>query len=71
MKINLLKIEECEIKRGRGFMTRLKEAWDAIYGDKPIGAQTLRDKAVRFRRNSSLLNLIQVRDLFNLVRVRH
>ena len=62
MKINLLKIEELERKRGRGFTKRMEEAWDAIYGDKPMSAQTLRDNAVRFRRNSSLLNLIEVRD---------
>ena len=52
MKINLLKIEEHERLGGRGFIKRMKEAWDAIYGDKPMSAQTLRDNAVRFRRNS-------------------
>ena len=62
MKINLLKIEESERKRGRGFMKRMKDAWDAIYGDKPMSAQTLRDNAVRFRKNSSLLSLLEVRD---------
>ena len=42
MKISLLKIEESERKRGRGFMKRMKEAWDAIYGDKPMSAHTSR-----------------------------
>ena len=52
MKIDLLKIEERERKQSRGFMKRMKDAWDAIYGDKPMSAQTLRDNAVRFRSNS-------------------
>ena len=43
-------------------MKSMKEAWDTIYGDKPMSAQTLRDKAARFRKDKSLLNLIQVRD---------
>ena len=43
-------------------MKSMKEAWDTIYGDKPMSAQTLRDKAARFHKDKSLLNLIQVRD---------
>ena len=31
MKVNLLKIEERERNRFRGFITRIKEAWDDIY----------------------------------------
>ena len=40
MKVNLMKIEELERNQGRGFMRRMKEAWDTIYGDKPTSAQT-------------------------------
>ena len=38
MKINLLKIEECERNRGRGFMKRMKEAWDDMYGESSVTA---------------------------------
>jgi len=59
-KINLLKIEERDRKRRRGFMKRMKEVWDAIYRDIPMSTSTLRDNAVRFHRNSSLLNLMEL-----------
>ena len=62
MKINLLTIEERERSRGRGFMKRMKEAWDSIYGDKPMSAQCLRDNAARFRKDKAVANLIEVRD---------
>ena len=62
MKINLLKIEERERNRGRGFMKRMKEAWDDMYGESSMTAQTLRDNAARFRKDRSLLNLIEVRN---------
>ena len=39
MKINLLRIEDQERSKGRGFMKRMKEAWDSIYDDKPASAQ--------------------------------
>ena len=45
MRINLLKIHHRERKKGRGFMRRIKEAWDKIYDDMSISAQTLRDNA--------------------------
>ena len=62
MKVNLLKIEERERNRGRGFMKRMKEAWGDIYENSTISAQTLRDSATRFRKDNSLFNLITVRD---------
>ena len=62
MKVNLLKIEERERNRGRGFMKRMKEAWDDIYENSTISAQTLRDNAARFLKDNSLLNLITARD---------
>ena len=43
-------------------MKKMKEAWDDIYGNSTISAQTLRDNAFRFWRDNSLLNLIRVRD---------
>ena len=62
MKVNLLKIEERERNRGRGFMKRIKEAWDDIYENSTISAQILRDNAARFRKDSSLLSVITVKD---------
>ena len=62
MKVNLLRIETRERNRGRGFMKRMKEAWNAIYENSPMSAQTLRDNAARFRKDKSLINLIEVRE---------
>ena len=62
MKVNLLKIEERERNRGRGFMKRMKEAWDDIYENSTISVHTLRDNAARFRKYNSLLGLITVSD---------
>ena len=49
MKVSLLQIEERERNQGCGFMKRIKEAWDDIYENSTINAQTLRDNAARFR----------------------
>ena len=62
MEVNLLKIEDRERNRGRRFMKRMKEAWDDIYENSIMSDQTLRDNAARFRKDNSLLNLIEVRD---------
>ena len=62
MTVNLLKVEERERNRGRRFIKRMKEAWDDIYKNSIMSAQTLRDKAVRFCKENLLLNLIEVRD---------
>ena len=62
MKINLLRIEDPEKSKGRGFMKRTKEAWNLIYDDKPVSAQCLRDNAARIRKDKELMNLIEVRD---------
>ena len=43
-------------------MKRMKEAWDDIYENSTMSAQTLRDKAARFRKDNSLLNLIELRN---------
>ena len=63
MKINLLKIEECERNRSCGFMKRMKEARDDIYKNLTTSAQTLRDNAARSRKDNLLLSLIEVNDL--------
>ena len=62
VKINLLTIEERERSRGRGFMKRMKEAWDSIYGGKPMSAQCLKDNAARFWKDKAVANLIEVWD---------
>ena len=62
MKPNLLKIEERERNRGRGFMNIMKEVWNDIYENSTMSAQTLRDNAAKFRKDKSLLSLIEVRD---------
>ena len=62
MKINLLRIEKQERRRRRGFMKRIKEAWDAIYEEKPMSVQCLRDNAARFRKDKAVTDLIEVRD---------
>lgn len=62
MKNNLLRIEERQKSRGKGFMKRMKGAWDLIYEDKPMSAQFLRDNAPRFQKDKTLVNLIEVQD---------
>ena len=62
MKVNLLKTEEQERNQGRRFMKKIKEAWDDIYEKSTISAQILRDNAARFRKDSSLLSVITVKD---------
>ena len=43
-------------------MKRMKEAWDDIYESSTMSAQTLRDNVARFRKDNSLLNLIELRN---------
>ena len=43
-------------------MTRVKEAWDAIYKKNPMSAQKLKNNAARFCKDKSLLNLIEARE---------
>ena len=66
MKIALLEIEESERNKGRGFMKRMEETWNCKYEDKPMIAQGLRDNAARFRKDSALMNLMEVRDRRNI-----
>ena len=62
MKLNLLRMEKVEREKERGFMKRMKQAWDMIYEDRPLSAQCLRDNAARFHNDNSLINLLLVRD---------
>ena len=61
MKVSLLKIEERERNRGRGFVKRMKEAWDDIYKNSTMSTQTLKDNTGRFHKDKSLFNLIKLR----------
>ena len=62
MKVNLLKIEERERNQDREFRKRMKEAWDNIYENSTISAQTLRHNGARFCKDNSLLKRITQRD---------
>ena len=65
MKVNLPDIEKRERRRRRGFLNRMKDAWDVIY-DIPMSTQCLRDNATIFRKHKSILNLIEVREIENI-----
>lgn len=45
MKVNLVKIDRDERKKGTGFVQRIKEVWNNRYRDKPLTVQCLRDNA--------------------------
>ena len=62
MKIVLLKIEEEERAKGRGFMKRVKMRWDLRYPEYQSASwQKLRDNAARFRKDPQIKDLILVR----------
>ena len=47
----LVKAEEDERQKGRGFIERLKRRWDEQYPEKcNVSKQNLRDNAVRFKK---------------------
>ena len=63
MKVAVVQIDTEERQKGRGFMRRVKDRWDVeypIYAGM-IGAQTLRDNATRFRKETEISNLVLVR----------
>ena len=66
MKINLVKIDRDERKKGRGFMKRMKEAWEERYSNKPMTVQCLRDNATRFKNDKAIMNLLEVREGQNM-----
>ena len=61
MKIRLIHIYEEERKKGRGFMKRVKERWDAESECGTTSMQKLRDNATRFMKEPEMKNLILVR----------
>ena len=63
MKAKLVQMEQEERSKGRGFMSRLKIRWDDEFPQMHhISAQSLRDNANRFKKETALLNLLVVRD---------
>ena len=62
MKISLVTIDDEERRKGRGFMKRVKERWDEKYPEyRQASWQKLRDNAVRFKKETEIMNLILVR----------
>ena len=61
MKIRLIQTDEEERKKGRGFMKRAKERWDAESECGTTSMQKLRDNAARFKKEPEIKNLILVR----------
>ena len=63
MKARLGQMEQEERNKGRGFMSRLKTKWDDEFPQMHhISAQSLRDNANRFKKETALMNLLVVRD---------
>ena len=62
MKITLIIIDEEERHKGRGFMKRVQERWDAKHPEHPTARiQKLRDNASRFKKDHEIMNLMLVR----------
>ena len=61
MKIRLIHIDKEERKKGRGFMKRVKERWDAESERGTTSMQKLRNNAARFKKEQEIQNLILVR----------
>ena len=49
-KHRIVKIDTEERRRGKGFMRRVKQRWDATYPTDPRTAQNLIDNAKRFKK---------------------
>ena len=62
MKISLTIIDEEKRHKGRGFMKRVKERWDAKHLEHATASmQKIRDNASRFKKDHEILNLMLVR----------
>ena len=61
MKIRLIHIDKEERKKGRGFMKRVKERWNALSECGTTSMQKLRDNAAHFKKEPEIKNLILVR----------
>ena len=70
MKPELLKLDREERSKGRGFMKRMKERWDEKYPGLPVTAQCLRDNAARISKDKVLLNLLEVQDQSETVKMQ-
>ena len=58
-----MQMEQEERSKGRGFMSRLKTRWDDEFPQMHhISAQSLRDNANRFKKETALMNLLVVRN---------
>ena len=62
MKVTLVKVDEEERRKGRGFMKRVKARWDMKFPEYESATwQKLRDNAARFKKDPEIKNLILVR----------
>ena len=62
MKISLIIIDEEERHKGREFMKRVKEKWDAKHPEHATASiQKLRENALRFKKDHEIMNLMLTR----------
>ena len=62
MKIVLVTLDQEERAKGRGFMKRVKDRWDAKYPEYQSASwQKLRDNAARFKKDPELKDIMLVR----------
>ena len=62
MKIRLIITDEEERHKGRGFMKRIKERWDAKHQEHATASmQKLGDNASQFKKDHEIMNLMLVR----------
>ena len=63
MKIKLVKINDEERTKGRGFMKRVKERWDLEFSEQEsVSMHNLGNNASRFQKEPEIRNLIVVRN---------
>ena len=63
MKIKLVKIDDEEGSRGKGFIKRVKERWDLEFLEQAsVSMHNLRNNASRFQKEQKTRNLILVRN---------
>ena len=63
MKIKLVKIDDEEQSKGRGFIKRVKERWDSEFPEEAsFSMHNLRNNAPCFHKEADIMNLILVRN---------
>ena len=63
MKVRLVQMDQQARREGRGFMMKLKARWDSEFTEHAyMTAQCLRDNGNRFKRDTTLMNWLVVRD---------